>query len=134
MSAAPVKTKNELILEIKKKIKYISGNDAGNPVNFDNSLFYESGRSSTACRMNITCLFINEDGTICADIYRSGSEECVDYICGLDLNSLNEKILIRILSAIDHNKWSVNDSADLEKEKKRIQFLNFKIPFLQKGA
>jgi hypothetical protein len=134
MPAAVKKTKDELILEIKDKIVQIAGNDAGRPVNLDGVLINESGRSNGAGKISISCLFINEDGNVCADMYRAGSAGCVDFICGLALNSSSEKILKEIMSALDDKRWSIADYPEDEKQKKRNLVSAFKIPFLQKGA
>ncbi len=134
MPAAVKKTNDELILEIKDKIVQIAGNDAGRPVNLDGVLINGSGRSNCGGKISISCLFINEDGHVCADMYRAGSAGCVDFICGLALNSSNDKILKEIMSALDDERWSVADYPAVEKQKKRNLVSAFKIPFLQKGA
>lgn len=134
MAAAAIKTKDELLLEIKEKISEIAGVNDGSPVNLSNALFHESGRSNFVGKINITCIFINEDGNVCGDMYRSGSAGCVDFICGLDLNSVNEKILKQIICAFDENRWFVVEHPVCEKHKKRKFTSTFKIPFLQKGA
>jgi len=134
MSAAIVKAKDELILEIKEMIMHISGSDAGRPVNLNNVLIRESGRSNCGGKISIACLFINEDGNVCADMYRSGTAGCVDFICGLVLNSVDEKILREMLSALSDNRWSVADYPAFEKQKKRNFVPSFKIPFTQKSA
>lgn len=134
MPAAILKTKDELIFAIKEKIMNISGNDNGEPVNVDNVLLHESDRTNCGGKMYITCIFINEDGNVCADMYRAGAAGYVDFFCGLDLHSISEKNLKLIMSALDGDKWSVPDSPVLEKQKKRNLVSSFKIPFLQKGA
>ncbi len=134
MAAAAINAKDELILEIKGKISEITGPDTAVPVNLDNFLFHESGRSNCGGKINITCIFINEDGNVCGDMYRSGPAGCVDFICGLDLNSVSEKVLKLIISALKENRWSVLEHPVSEKQKKRNFTSAFKIPFLQKGA
>jgi len=134
MPAAVEKNKYELLLEIKERITHISNSDAGRPVNLDNVLIQESGRSGCGGKISISCLFINEDGNVCADMYRTGSAGCVDFICGLTLDSADGKILEGIISALDKNKWSITDYPVLEKQKKRTIASSFKIPFFQKGV
>jgi len=134
MPAAVINKNEELIREIKEKVSDISCGDNGRPINLDNVVFRESGRSKSGSRINITCLFINEDGNVCADMYRSGSAGSVDFICGLDLSSADERILNEIKTALLGGKWSVADYQAVENNKKRNPVSSFKIPFLQKGA
>ncbi len=134
MAAAAIITKDELLLEIKEKISEIAGINAGSPVNLNNFYFHESGRSNCSGKINITCIFINENGNVCGDMYRSGSAGCVDFICGLDLNSVNEKILKKIICELNEDRWTVVEQPVFEKEKKRNFTSTFKIPFFQKGA
>ena len=134
MPAATINTKEELISAIKEKIMNISGNDAGRPVKLENVPFYESGRPYGSGKIYVASIFINEDGNLCADMYRSGSAGCIDFICGLDLNSADEKNLKQIISALDGNRWSVAEPPVMEKQKKRNLVSSFKIPFLKKGA
>ena len=133
MPEVKIKSKDEIILQIKEKITDIAGSDTGKPVNLDNVFFNESGKSNCGGKIIVTCLFINEDGNACADMYRSGPAGCVDFICGLALISVDEKILKRIISALDENRWSIADF-QIEKQKKKNLVASLKIPFLQKGA
>lgn len=134
MPSAAFKHKDELILEIKERITDIAGIDAGIPVNLENVLFSESYRSGCGGKISITCLFINEDGNICANMYRSDTAGCVDFICGLVLDSVDEKALNHIKSALEEKRWSVTKNSVVEKPKKRNIVSSFKIPFFQKGA
>lgn len=133
MSSA-IMSKDELIQEIRERITAIPGVDAGRPVNLDNVLFNESGRSGCGGKINITCLFINDDGNVCADMYRAGTAGCIDFICGLTLSSVDEKALKKVISALEEERWSVPDYPLEKKQKKRNLVSSFKIPFLQKGA
>jgi len=134
MPSAEIKSKDELIHEIKEKITDISGIVARRPVNLENFLFSESHRSGCGGKISITCLFINDDGNVCADMYRFGSAGCVDFICGRALNTIDEKVLKKIMSALEEKKWSVTDYPIMETQKKRNLVSSLKIPFLQKGA
>lgn len=134
MPDAVIIKNEELVREIKEKVSDISCGDNGRTINFDNVVFRESGRSKSGSKINITCLFINEDGNVCADMYRSGSAGCVDFICGLDLSSADERILNEIKAVLFEGKWSVTDYQVVENNKKRNPVSSFKIPFLQKGA
>jgi hypothetical protein len=133
MSSA-IKSKDQLIQEIRERISDIPGVDAGRPVNLDNVLFNESGRSGCGGKISVTCLFINDDGNVCADMYRAGTAGCIDFICGLTLNSADEKALKKIISALEEKRWSVPDYPLEKKQKKRNSVTSFRIPFLQKGA
>lgn len=126
--------KDELITDIKEKIRYVSGDYDGIPVTLDNVFFQKPGRSENAERMNIACVFISEDGILRGDIYRSGSAGCVDFICGLDLGTLDSNFLLKIITAFDQKKWFVCDTEIPGKEKKRTIVQGLRFPFLQKGA
>lgn len=134
MSAVIIETKDELISAIKERIISISGSDEVRTVNLENVQFHESDRTAANGRMYITCIFINEDNNVCADMYRSGAACCVDFICGLDLKSVDEKNLKQILSALDKNICFDEDAPVIAKQKKRNLVSALKIPFLQKGA
>ncbi len=134
MPAAVIKTKDELISAIKEKIMNITCNDAGRPVNLDNVMLHESDRSNCGGKLLISCIFVNEEGNLCGDMYRSGAAGCVDFFCGLDLNTINEKNLNTVLSALDGGRWSVPDSPSMGNNKKRNIVSSFKMRFLQKGA
>jgi len=134
MQATAIKTKDQLIHEIKEKILEIPGGAVGRPINLDNVLSKDSSGCKSGSKISISCLFINDNGNVCADMYRSGTAGCVDFVCGLDLNSANEKILNDIMSALSGNRWSVADYPVLEKQKKRNLVSTFKFPFIQKGA
>lgn len=127
-------TKEKLILEIKEMITCISGSDSGKPINLHNVSVHQTGRSACGGKINISCIFINEDGNVCADMYRLGIAGCVDFICGLVLDSVDETILNEILYAFSEHRWSLDDYPDMEKDKKKKFASNFRIPFLQKSA
>jgi hypothetical protein len=134
MPALVMNKSESLIAVIRERVLDISGGDDSRPIDLENVVIRETGRSGCGGRISITCLFLNEDGNVCADMYRSGSAGCVDFICGWDLNSADEKVLKAVMSALFSGKWSVADSPAVEKNKKRNPVSVFKIPFLQKGA
>lgn len=134
MPAAVITSRDQLIQEITKMVMAISGGYEGMPVNLENVQFFESGRANCGGKIRITCLFINEEGNVCADMYRTGSAGCVDFICGIALNSADEKVLKQIFSALNDNRWSVADSSVPVKQKKKNIALSIKLPFIQKGA
>jgi hypothetical protein len=134
MVSSDLDIKDELIREIKEKIQVISGESEGIPVYLENVAFPETDRSAGGGKITITCLFINEDGRLRADMHRSGCAGCVDFICGISLNLLDERSLGKIVYALNENRWSMPEIPAGKKQKKRNPVSVFKLPFLQKGA
>jgi hypothetical protein len=70
-------------------------------------------------------------------MYRSGSDASMNFICGILIDSLDERILKRIIRAFDEGKCTVEDySHDLYEERsKRLNLFSvFKSVFSQKSA
>ncbi|MCL1864402.1 MAG: hypothetical protein FWF73_01160 [Spirochaetes bacterium] len=132
-----VQSKDELIAEIRDRIIYLLKDDIERNINLQNVYFYHSDILAGSDRTNITCIFINNEGNICVDMHRSGSDMSINFICGMLIDLLDEKILKRIIRAFDEGKCAVEDcSYELYEEigKKSNLFSVFKSVFSQKSA
>ncbi|MCL2155439.1 MAG: hypothetical protein FWH53_07240 [Leptospirales bacterium] len=137
MSVKIIQTKDDLITEIRDRMIYLLEDDLERNVNLRNVYFYHSDILESSDRTNITCIFIDNDGMLCVDMYRSGLDASMNFICGIRVDSLDEKILKRIIRAFDEGKCTVADySHDLYEEKnKRLNIVSvFKSVFSQKSA
>ena len=129
-------SKDELITEIRERVIYLLQDDLERNVNLRNVYFYNSDILNNCDRTNITCIFVNNEGNLCVDMYRSGYDVSMNYICGILIDSLDEKILKRIVRAFDEGKCTVEDSSpDLyERDKRSNLFSVFRSVFSQKSA
>jgi hypothetical protein len=125
---------NELIQEIKSKITD-AGGGSGDPVYLDGVSYFETRKSSTgSANVSINCIFINEEGEICADLYRSGTAGFFDFICGKKIYDLSERGLREVLYALDNDLWYVKETVEKEKTESKGQFrFSLRLPFLYKG-
>ena len=137
MSVKIIQTKDDLITEIRDRMIYLLEDDLERNINLRNVYFYHSDILGSSDRTNITCIFINNDGRLCVDMYRSGLDASMNFICGISLDSLDERILKRIIRAFDEVKCTIEDfSHDLYEERsKRLNIVSvFKSVFSQKSA
>ncbi len=134
MSPAEINSKKEMILNIKERILDSCNCKIGMTVNIENFNFSESGKSNSGVKMSISCIFLNEDGNVCADMYRWGAAGCVDFICGRALDSLDENTLKKLIFTLDRNGvLSMNYNSSSKRKKKHLVSI-LKFPFLKKGA
>jgi len=129
--------KDYLITEIRDRVIYLLGDDIKRNINLQNVYFYHSDITESGDRTNISCIFINDEGRLCADMHRSGLDVSMNFICGIFVDSLDEKILKRIIRAFDEGKCTVEDySHDLHEDRdKKMNLLSvLKSVFFQKSA
>ncbi len=126
---------NNILLEsIKSKIAE-AGGDTGSPLYLDGISYFETRKSSTGSgNLSINCIFINEEGNVCADLYRSGAAGFFDFICGKEISDLSERGLTEILYALDKGLWSVEDTGEVQggRGSRGMTRLPFKIPFMRR--
>ena len=134
MTVAEINIKEELLSGIKTKMSNITGGCTGTPVYLTDISFRTSDRKHGNDRILISCLFMNEEGSVCADMFRSGPAGCVDFICGLMIDSFEENVLMNIITCLNRNMWHISDSIDELRKKKKTITSALKIPFFKKGA
>jgi hypothetical protein len=129
-------SKNGLITEIRDKAIYLLEDDLERNINLENVYFYHSDILNSCDRTNITCIFINNEGNLCVDMHRSGSDISINFMCGVPIDSLDIKILTKIERAFDEGKCTAeNFSYDSYKRDKRSNLFSvFKTAFSQKSA
>ena len=137
MAESILQAKDALIKEIRDRIIYLLHDDIRRNVFLEDVYFYHSDILENRNRITITCIFFNDEGNLCIDMYRSGYDMYSNYMCGIRLDSLDERVLNTIVKAFDEDKFFVEaHSYDLCKEKtKRLNlFSAFKSVFSQKSA
>lgn len=141
MQGNEIKT-DELLAIIKKRIEEITSGEVGMPVYLKEAVFTEwKSRGSSHSMITVSCLFLNEESNICADLLRTGSAGFMECIYGNIISSIGIKGIEEINSALMEGRWYISESprSGNEKEKKkasRKKSLNvpFKFSFLMKGA
>jgi hypothetical protein len=134
MTISGINIKEELLFGIKSKMSDITCNQRGMPVYLADVSFKAAGMRGGNDRISISCLFINEDGRVCADMFRSGSAGCVDFICGLMIDSFEESVLVHLITCLNRNMWHIHDSIDELRKKKKGISSHLKISLFKKGA
>ena len=126
---------NNLLLEsIKSKIAE-AGGDSGTPLYLDGVSYFETRKSRTGSgSLSINCIFINEEGNVCADLYRSGAAGFFDFICGKEISDLSDRGLTEILFALEKGNWSVEDTGEVQGKRGKggMARLTIKIPFMRR--
>jgi len=134
MTVGMINIKEELVSGIKNKMSDITYGCKGIPVYLKDVSFRASASKVRNDKISIICLFINEEGKVCADMFRSGPAGCVDFICGIIIESFEESILVNIITCLNKNMWYISDSPDVLRKNKKTIVSAFKIPFFKKGA
>jgi len=137
MAVKIAQSKDDLIAEIKDRVIYLLNDDTERNINLKNVYFYHSDLLESNDRTNITCIFIDDEGRLCVDMHRSGADASINFICGIFIDSLDERILKRITRAFDEGKCTVADYPNdfYEARDKKMNLLSvFKSVFFQKSA
>jgi len=138
MAAASIlQSKDEMMTEIRDRIIYLLNDDLGRIINFEDVYFYPADMLENRNRVIITCIFLNNEGNLCVDMYRSGNDVSANFMCGIAVDSLDERVLKTIIKAFNEAKCRIEDySCDLYKERnKKLNLLSvFKSVFFQKSA
>jgi len=126
---------NNLLLEsIKSKISE-AGGDTGSPLYLDGVSYFETRKSRTGSgSLSINCIFINDEGNVCADLYRTGSAGFFDFICGKEISDLSDRGLTEILYALEKGNWSVEETGEAQSKtgNRGMAGLTLKIPFMRR--
>ena len=137
MAIKILQAKDELITEIRDKIIYLLNDDIRRNVYLEDVYFYHSDILENRNRVTITCIFINDEGNLCVDMYRAGYDVSSNFMCGIRLDSLDERVLKTIIKAFAEGKFTVEDhlyDSCKEKNKGLNLFSVFKSVFSQKSA
>lgn len=124
------------LARIKELILEITGDNREAVICFNDVLFNESSRSKMgSSSVSVSCIFLDEEDRICADMYRAGIAGFYEFICGISIDDLPVRGLEEIVFALENRRWSINDETKPKKKSGSRNFLmNFRIPFHLKGA
>lgn len=127
---------NDILDQINTKMNEITGGDGGIIINLRNVAFNESCRSSLgSSTLAVSNLFINDDGRLCADIYRTGSGGFFEFICGMGIEDVGSRGLDEILYALRNERWTLSEQPRPQKKSRsRKMLMPIRMPFHQKGA
>ena len=132
---------DETLLNIKKKVLDITEYEKGMPVYLKQVAFPENDtRKGPHSIINASCLFVNEEGKVCADLFRTGSAGFMECIYGNIIDSIGKKGLEDIYSALLEERWYVSESpaerdvkSRRKKSGKRISVVPFRFSFHMRG-
>ncbi len=126
----------DILLKIKEKIVEITAGESGMIVYLRDAVYNEYNRGSSHNVITISCVFINEDGNLCADLFRSGSGGFMECLYGNIVSSIGPKGIDVINSALKEGRWYISetpkdDSGDKNKnnKKKSSTGKRFHLPF-----
>ena len=127
---------NDILDQINTIINDITGGDCGIIINLRNVAFNESCRSSLgSSNLAVSCLFVNDDGRLCADIYRTGSGGFFEFICGMGIEEVGRRGLDEILYALRNDRWALSEQPGPQKKSRnRKIMIPIRMPFHLKGA
>jgi len=126
----------EILDQINTIINDITGGDGGIIINLKNVAFNESCRSNLgSSTLAVSNLFINDDGRLCADIYRTGSGGFFEFICGMGIEDVGSRGLDEILYALRNDRWTLSEQPRPQKKSRNRKILMpIRMPFHLKGA
>jgi len=127
---------DDTLQQIEELIAEITGDDCGIIINLRNVSFTESSRSGVgSSTFSVSNLFLNDEGRLCADLYRSGSGGFFEFICGIGIEDVGRRGLDEILYALRNNRWALNEQPRPQKKtRSRRMLMPVRIPFHLKGA
>jgi hypothetical protein len=133
---------DELLADIKTKIDEITSGEIGMLVYLKEAVFPEGGsRGASQSMITVSCLFISEEGGVCADLFRTGTAGFMECVYGSVISSIGKRGLEEINAALTEGRWYVSetpgDRSDKEKKKavkKKNLHVPFKLVMLLRGA
>ena len=136
------KKTDELLANIKTKIEEITSGEIGMLVYLKEVVFPEGGsRGASQSMITVSCLFLSEEGGICADLFRTGTAGFMECVYGSVISSIGKRGLEEINTALMDGRWYISETPGTgnEKEKKKTSrkkslHVPFKLSILMKGA
>lgn len=133
---------DELLINIHTRIEEITTGEIGMLVYLKEAVFPESGgRGGSQSMITVSCLFMNEEKSVCADLFRTGTAGFMECIYGSTISSIGKRGLEEINNALTEGRWYVseNPGSGSEKERKKnvrkkTLHVPFKFSFLMRGA
>ncbi len=141
MQAHDIKTE-ELLTNIKSRIEEITSGESGMLVYLKEAVFPEgNSRGPSQSMITVSCLFLSEEGSICADLFRTGTAGFMECVYGSMVSGIGKRGIEEINSALMDGRWYISETPGNrdEKEKKKPPrkkslHVPFKLSILMRGA
>ncbi len=126
----------DVLRRISERIDEISGGDRSTVIYLNGVSYNESARPVHGSPViAVSCIFVDEDERICADMYRTGNGGFYEFICGKVINDMPVKGLAEIVYALENAKWNIGGQVRAHKKIRRKNVrTQSRIPFHLKGA
>lgn len=136
------KKTEDLLAGIKVRIEEITSGEIGMLVYLKEAVFPEgNSRGASQSIITVSCLFLNDEKNICADLFRAGTAGFMECVYGSAINAISRRGLEEINSALNDGRWYVSENPGSGSEKqgkkasrKKAIHVPFKLSFLMKGA
>ncbi|HPJ34772.1 MAG TPA: hypothetical protein PK358_08055 [Spirochaetota bacterium] len=135
------KKMEELVSSIKEILEEITSGEVGMLVNLRGVVFPEGGRGGAQSTIAVSCLFINEEGSVCADLFRNGTAGFMECVYGSIISTIREKGLEKIRDALLRGEWSLSENLESisgngrkKTRRKKSRGGPFKFSFMARGA
>lgn len=133
---------DELLANIKLKMEEITSGEIGMLVYLKEAVFPEgNSRGPSQSMITVSCLFLSEEGSICADLFRAGTAGFMECVYGSMINSIGKRGLEEINSALMEGRWYIsetpghgNEKVKKKTSKKKNLHVPFKLSMLLRGA
>jgi len=126
---------DDILQQIEELVVEITEGDCGIIINLRNVSFNESRSSVGSSTLFVSNIFFNDEGRLCADLYRSGGGGFFDFICGIGIEDVRLEGLYEILHALRNSRWTLSEQPVAQKKTRRRRLpIPVRIPFHLKGA
>jgi len=136
------KKTDELLDNIKTRIDEITSGEIGMLVYLKEAVFPEGGsRGASQSMITVSCLFISEEGNICADLFRTGTAGFMECVYGSMISGIGKRGIEEINAALIDGRWYISETPGERNEKdkkktsrKKSLHVPFKLAMLIRGA
>ncbi len=123
------KKTDELLADIHARIEEITSGEIGMLVYLKEAVFPESGgRGGSQSMITVSCLFMNEEKSVCADLFRTGTAGFMECIYGNIISSIGKRGIEEINNALAEGRWYVSENPGSGSEKERKKKRKEKVP------
>ena len=136
------KKTEDLLTNIKIRIEEITSGEIGMLVYLKEVVFPEgNSRGASQSMITVSCLFLGDDGAICADLFRTGTAGFMECVYGSMISGIGKRGLEEINSALMDGRWYISETPGKgeEKDKKKTSrkkslHVPFKLSMLMRGV
>lgn len=127
------KRHRDLIADIKNRVCEITKGEIGMIVYLRDASYNDYSRGGSHNIITVSCIFINEEGNLCADLFRSGPGGFMECLYGNIVESIGTKAIEIINSALVEGRWYLaenpRDDSSGKNDKKKVARKKFHLPF-----